>query len=642
MLQRIWRGLLVPAVALAVVGALVIVSREPTVAEDERARLAERFRFVRMDLDGDPAHARTVRRVAPGLARISAWISAVGAAVAIADIAGSGRDGDVCLVDPRDDSVTVRPAPGTGDRFTPFRLTPQGLWWNPATMAPMGCVPGDFNQDGRTDLLVSYWGRSPVLYLRRDGLDRPPTTDGFQSRELISPPRIWNTETVNIADVDGDGRPDVIVGNYFADGARVLDPEAGPDPLMKMQDGMSNAAGAGTTHVLRWKRGLGGAAPDASFQEEPQALPPDARTSWTLATGAQDLTGDGLPELYLANDFGRDHLLVNRSSPGRVRFTTAAGPRTPSTPKSKVVGRDSFKGMGVAFAQLSPDPLPHILVSNITLPYALQESNFVFAPAGTADDLLKGVAPYQDRSEELGLSRSGWAWDIKTGDFTNSGEQQILQAVGFIKGETNRWPQLQELAMTNDSLLREPIAWPDFGPGDDLSGAAHNRFFVRTPQGRYTDLSPMLDLEQETPSRSFALADTDADGRLDFAVANQWGRSTFYRNAGPVGDHVGLRLRVPAPAGRDRALTPAIGARVTVSAPGSPTQTQQVYPANGHTGVSSPDLLFGLGDRPLRDVTAEITWRDSSGLHRITRTLRPGWHTVILEHGSSNGGRRGR
>ena len=34
-------------------------------------------------------------------------------------------------------------------------------------MAPMGIVPGDFNEDGLMDVLVYYWGRSPVIFLRK-------------------------------------------------------------------------------------------------------------------------------------------------------------------------------------------------------------------------------------------------------------------------------------------------------------------------------------------------------------------------------------------------------------------------------------------------------------------------------------------
>ncbi len=624
-----WRALAAPVVAVVVAACLGAVAARPGTPADERAELAGRFRFAASYLNGDPAGARTERAVQPGLRRISAWISAVGASAAVGDIAGTGRDGDVCLVDPRDDSVTVRPLPGSAGRYAPFTLTPRGLPWNPRTMAPMGCVTGDFAQNGLTGVLVYYWGRSPVLFLRKAGVE--PSADAFRAQELLSPMKTWNTTTVNATDVDGDGHPDLVVGNYFPDGARVLDTEAADDPRMAMQDGMSNARNAGTTHVLLWTSGRGGTEPAAGYADAPDALPAGVRHGWALALGAQDLDGDGLPELYLANDFGPDRLLVNRSAPGRAAFTLAEGRRTFTTPKSKVLGHDSYKGMGVAFADLDGTGEPDILVSNITLPYALEESNFVFTRNGPASDLAKGVAPYRDRSEDLGLARSGWSWDVKTGDFDNSGRPEILQAVGFVKGGTNKWPELQELAMANDSLLRHPPSWPRIVPGDDLSGAADNRFWVRNAAGRYTDLGRAVGLDQKVPSRSFALTDADGDGRLDIVVANQWGRSTYLRNLGsPAGDHLALRLRVPTSVPGGTGTTPAIGARVTVRTADGRVRAQQLQPSNGHTGVNSSELHFGLGEDDGKPVAVEIAWRDAAGDHRTTRSLAPGSHTVVL------------
>jgi hypothetical protein len=54
---------------------------------------------------------------------------------------------------------------------------------------------------------------------------------------------------------------------------------------------------------------------------------------WTLAMGAADLDGDLLPELYLANDFGPDRLLHNRSTTGHLRFAVLEGRRDFTTPK---------------------------------------------------------------------------------------------------------------------------------------------------------------------------------------------------------------------------------------------------------------------------------------------------------------------
>jgi len=61
----------------------------------------------------------------------------------------------------------------------------------------------------------------------------------------------------------------------------------------------------------------------------------------------------------------------------------------------------------------------------------------------------------------------------------------VLQATGFLAGTVNRWPQLQETAMSNDLVLSHPELWPDFTEGADLSGHDHNTFFARVADGRY-------------------------------------------------------------------------------------------------------------------------------------------------------------
>ena len=63
----------------------------------------------------------------PALQHIRTWISAVGASAGLADLDGNGRPDERCLVDPRDDSVTIAPTPERPDRFIqvirPSRLT---------------------------------------------------------------------------------------------------------------------------------------------------------------------------------------------------------------------------------------------------------------------------------------------------------------------------------------------------------------------------------------------------------------------------------------------------------------------------------------------------------------------------------------
>ncbi|MDH2429180.1 VCBS repeat-containing protein [Sphaerisporangium sp. TRM90804] len=600
----------------------------PASSDAERAHVAERFAFQREPLNG-AAGARSVRVVAPAFQKIDHWISSVGAGVALADLDGNGRADDACLVDPRDDSVTLRPVPGTGTRYPVAALAPAGLPYD-ATMAPMGCVPSDYNEDGRTDVLVYYWGRSPVVFLR-SGAGAQVSAGAFTPRELVSPYQVWSTNALTLADVDTDGHVDIVVGNYFPDRARVLDPRAHQQEL-RMQRSMSDAHNGGTDRVLLF-RSAGGDT--VSYAEAKGAFAPEVADGWTLALGAQDLDGDGRPELYMGNDFGPDRLLRNLSTPGKVRLELMRGVRHFGTPKSKVVGADSFKGMGVVFSDLNGDEVPDMFVSNITENYALHESNFAFLSTRQKPLGDDGVAHYDDESESLGVSRSGWGWDVKAGDFAGDGDVQLVQATGFIQGTVDRWPQLQELALTNDDLLANPANWPRLRPGDDLSGHDTNPFWARGADGRFHDVAERLGVEDPGPTRSIALADVDHDGRLDFAVANQWRQSYSYRNVRTAQrPYLGLTLLRPASCAAGgtaggAARTAAVGATATLRSGAAGLRVGQVYPANGHGGVSSPELLFGLSGTGAAAVT--LTWRDACGArHSADTTLTPGWHSLAL------------
>jgi hypothetical protein len=119
---------------------------------------------------------------------------------------------------------------------------------------------------------------------------------------------------------------------------------------------------------------------------------------------------------------------------------------------SKSLGHDSFKSMGVAFGDINGDGRPDIYVSNLTTPRGLFECQEAFINTGDAGALARGEAPFVDRSESLGLSRTGWAWEARLADFDNDGLLEAVQAVGFMRGTTDRWPELQEMALANDTI----------------------------------------------------------------------------------------------------------------------------------------------------------------------------------------------
>jgi hypothetical protein len=621
--------------AIAVIGWF---AQLPRLAPEESAEMAGRFhfereRFPRMD---GPVHS--YRNVNPSLQRINAWISSVGAGIALGDLDGDGLSNDACLVDPRTDDVIVTPVPGTGNRYRPFSLHPRPLPYDSATMAPMGCLLVDLNEDGLRDVVVYYWGRTPVAFLRRSitqstGL----AAESFLPQELVPGAERWYTNAGLAADIDGDGHVDLVFGNYFPEESMIL----GDGPA-EMQASMSRAGNGGTKPVLLWKSATRGDQPRVQFSRAANVEAVMGH-GWTLAMAACDIDGDLLPDLYIANDYGPDAMLHNVSSPGHVAFQRLRGHRDWTTPKSKVLGQDSFKGMGVDCADLNGDGVPDLMVGNITDSYALEESNLVFMSTGDRKAVQSGQAPYRERGESLGLARSGWSWDVRFGDFDNDGVPEIVQATGFLKGTTNRWPELQELAMGNDLMLHDAAHWPRFAPGDDLSGTSdHDRFYVRSSSGRYFDMAAHVGLGEPSVTRGVAVADVDGDGRLDFVLANQWSDSFVFHNLSThTGDFLGLHVLLPvgtaSTAIRDGHLAggvpgyPAVGARVTVYLPDGRRLTQQVDGGNGHSGKNSPDLHFGLGKAGKGSLRVAFDWRDRHGTIRHQEaSLAPGWHTVLL------------
>src|SRR5439155_15052097 len=135
--------------AIALIGLCYGMARFPSLPPEERASLAARFKFEKLPLAEVPNHPPykdpAVRQVHPSLKRIAAWISTLGASVALADLDGDGLPNDLCSIDPRTDLVTVAPVPGTPQRYAPFTLNPAPLPFDAATTGPVGVLAGDFN-----------------------------------------------------------------------------------------------------------------------------------------------------------------------------------------------------------------------------------------------------------------------------------------------------------------------------------------------------------------------------------------------------------------------------------------------------------------------------------------------------------------
>jgi hypothetical protein len=624
---------------LLIVGFFVSLRISLHVSQTEITSAAARFGFSKTTLPeiaGPPV--RLQRLVNPDLRRIAAFVSTVGAAVALNDVDGDGAANDACYIDTRTDQVIITPVPGTEDRYTPFSLD-QGSMFNRDRMAPLGLLLSDVNEDGRMDVVVYYAGRSPLIFLWRPSVEKGGGLSLSAANYIVQdifPAEIWMTGSATTADLDGDGHLDLIFANYFKDGSDLYNPAAAT--TVSLPESFSHAFNGGGERIYRWTSATEGTV---TYKEVVDAFPAGVGGGWGLAIGACDLDGDLLPELYVAHDFGPDRLFWNRSTPGYIRFALVEGRTTFGSAKSYVLGKDSFKSMGVDFGDLNDDGIPDMYVSNITEPGGLQESQMMFLSTG-AMNLATGIAPYINRSESLRLSRTGWAWDAKLDDFDNDGRLEALQATGFIRGSKNKWPEIQELGTANDVLISSVGSWPKLEDGDDLAGHNQNPFFVQVGD-HFVDISKAIGFGENYVSRGIAIADVDLDGRLDIVVSNMWGPATYYHNESPgskaflgfhlllpIGDSTSTTLvREGQPTG-DIKGRPAVGAAVTVTLSNGRVLTRQIDGGNGHSGKRSPDLHFGLGE-VAGPVQVKIDWRDRFGnvQHKSFR-MNAGWYTVLL------------
>lgn len=623
-----------PRITAAVLIILLYVYAKPfSLNANERVSLAKEFHFDIRDIDAPTSEpAVYVRDVHPQYEKISTWISSIGSASALCDYDRDQLQNDIVSVDPRWNKVFISPLPGTGKRFASFELKARKCNMTPSMVAT-GALVGDFNEDGNEDILVIYFGRSPIIFYSDEKGE-------YRDEELVDGQR-YNTATATLADFNGDGHPDIFLGNYFPDWSNLYDKNA-TDKDQIMNHSMSRGDNGALNHIYLWSGIENGTARFTAAEGWQQDLPyPD---DWTLAVAAADINNDLLPDLYISNDFGPDKLLINTSSGNKISFRELQGAKKFRTTRSNVIGHDSFKGMGADFSDINNDGLLDIYVSNIADNYALHESHFMFVNTGEEGLMEKGIAPYLNQSEPLGLSRSSWGWDSKLADFNNDGIPEAVQATGFVKGDHSRWPELQELATTNDDLLTNTAFWPRLTPGDDISGDAHLPFFVRHASGKYFDLSPELGLDQNQITRGISIGDIDHDGKLDFVSSGQWENSRLYHNqSANTRPFIGLALKFPLTRNISQVVIDndsmgisrfALGAVARVRFKDGSSLIRYVDGGNGHSGRNSHEIHFSFEESRLKDVDhVELEWRKSDGaIARANVNIQPGWHTLYLPY----------
>ncbi|MCA9190720.1 MAG: CRTAC1 family protein [Planctomycetales bacterium] len=630
--------------ALILVVATASLNWPMKIDNQQLKRLADDFQFVRTTLND--VKALEVRNAEPLLAprfrHFESYLLAfLPTGACFFDLDNDGRYDEACTTDGFSRKLRVHQLPIDDSKLSTIELPISHHTFGAAGVLPSGCLPGDFDNDGFTDLLVYFWGRTPVVYLNQRG---ELTPDNFRQVELVTPVQRWYVQSMSQGDVDGDGDLDLVAGCYFPDDAKVLNDNSTGDS--KMNHGYGSAFNGELNRLLIRTNST---SENNWFAVEEDILrdPSISGAQWTIATAITDLNGDLLPEVFFLNDHGVDRVLLNRSDGGKLSFQPLVNSRDLVTPKSSTFGQDDYHAMGIDFADINRDGNIDWLISNFGADYMFHQSHFVWINSGRNELYRLGRAPFKDMSESMGLARTaGVPWDVRCADFNNDGKMEVYRSIGFMRGTVNRMPELVEMGMMNDIIFQYPEAWHKFGPDDSFVGGKRpNAFFVEL-EGRYVDIGAELDFFEATTSRGAAAGDVDLDGRVDLLVTNQRSSSTFFKNETLGGEFLGLDFRLPLnsndsdeisihsigefPPGGSR---PAIGAEITAHLHGGERVKVLIDGGSGYGGKKTPQFHIGLGERmgSEDDINVDVHWRGIDGnVHFKSFDINPGWHCIWL------------
>ncbi len=477
----------------------------------------------------------------------------------------------------------------------------------------------DLRNSGRQDLVVLTI-HGPLLFLNQgDGrFHHKPKAFRF-----VTAPQGTFTGMA-AADYDRDGRLDLYLCTYIY--FQSEDQYRYPVPYHDAQNGPPN-------FLFRNQLTADG---NGFFQDVTASVGLNHNNNrYSFAPAWCDYDRDGWPDLYVANDFGRNNLYKNEQ--GRFRDVAAdAGVE------------DIGPGMSAAWMDYDGDGLPDLYVSNMWTDCGQRViGDKAFSPG--ADTALqeayrrhtKGNSLYRNRGDGTfeetgaleGVEMGRWAWAADALDLDNDGSPEIYITAGMLTNSSEKdlasffWRQVVARSPLKktvappyengwnalNQLIREDYSW---------NGEEANVLYARRG-GRFYDFSGVSGLDYAEDSRAFAATDFDGDGNLDLLLKSRRGPQVraLRNDWGAPRRSLAIQLR------GTRSSRDAIGAWVEVAH--ARGRSLQVLPAgSGYLSQHTKRLYFGLGEDKTA-ATVRVRW--PSGLVQEFHNLAAGFRYEIEE-----------
>lgn len=447
---------------------------------------------------------------------------------------------------------------GPGERTRLYRNTGKGRFKDVTeeTLPELrgwgqGVCAGDYDNDGYTDLLITYWGQNRLLR----NIEGRRFEDVTASAGLGQSRKRYNTGCAFL-DYDRDGDLDLFAANYLKFDLETT-PEPGANPYCFYRE-IPVACGP---RGLPFDRNLlyrndGGEFTGVS--EESGVARPARHYSLGVLTG--DFNSDGWTDVYVACDRTPSLLYLNQQDG---TFAEEALFRGVALDED---GR-ALSGMGVAAGDYNGDGRLDIFRTNFS-----DERSTLYRNRGEGD--------FDEATTSAGMARNTRfvGWGAAFFDFDHDARQDVILVNGHVFPEVER--------LETDIRYRErAILYRNLG------------------EGRFADVSERAGpgIVERHAARGLAAGDIHNDGAVEILINNQNEPPALLKQSGrPAGNWVLLEL---AGTVSNRS---AIGARVRLTA-GGVTQTAEVRSGGSYLSQSDFRLHFGLGDAEVCE-QVEILW----------------------------------
>src|SRR4051812_6217215 len=439
----------------------------------------------------------------------------------------------------------------------------------------MGCAIADYDNDGYPDIFVTAYGRCTLYHNNGNGTFSDVTDKAGVAAPGGTTSAVW-------VDYDNDGKLDLFLCS-FVEFSLANNVFCGDNKLGKRFYCIPRVFKP-TPSVLYRNNG------DGTFTDVSGGTDIQRAKGKALGVVATDINGDGLMDLFVANDTVQNFLFANRGKGKWEEIALAAevGFSANGQPRS---------GMGVDAADINGDGKQDLFVANVD-----QEMFSLYRNDG--NEFFSDVASGNGVAQSTRLL-SGWG--LKFFDYDNDGSVDLFLANGHPDDMIENYSQQVH--------YKEPLLLfhQDGSKLVDVSAKAGPVF------------------QKQFPARGLAMGDYNNDGRIDVLIGNNGGPPLLLKNNAAEGNHwIGVRLQGTS-CNRD-----AVGATISWSANGI---TRRRYKSNGGSYLSSHDAreVLGIGTAAKVD-WIEVRWPPPSGrVERVTDLPVDRYVTIVEGQGRIKG-----